>query len=130
MFRVSVKCPHLDCGKSLMDNDVKVSNRPSIKLLARKDGKEGFIYISSIYGDYNIIEPNEFDISPGDIVEFFCPHCKKPLPVLEKCSCGAPVLELMLESGGRLKFCSRKGCHYHSLSFEDPADLDRFLGAV
>ena len=127
MFRVQVKCPHADCGKSLMDETVLVSNAPSIHLIVRKGKEEGDLYLSSIYGDYNCIEPDLQGFSNGDVLEFFCPHCHRPLPKLDKCSCGAHTLSMLLMDGGVIKFCSRKGCHYHNLSFENAEDLYAFL---
>ncbi len=127
MFKIIVKCPHKDCGKSLEDKDNLVSNTPSIHLKVLKDGQESDIYLSSIYGDYNSKEGEGLDLYIGDIVKFMCPHCKKELPVLEQCSCGADIVEMELESGGMVKFCTRKGCHYHNLSFEESKDLYDFL---
>lgn len=127
MFRVKVKCPHKDCQKSLMDSDVLVSNRESIHLVVSKDGVNGDIYLSSIYGDYNCIDPEVPHFLNGDTLNFLCPHCAKPLPTVETCSCGAKTVVIELVSGGQVKFCSRKGCHYHNLSFQNSEDLYRFL---
>ena len=127
MFKVNVKCPHKDCHKSLMDYEHLVSNQPSIHLIVKKGDEEGNLYLSSIYGDYNSTDPEIPHYLNGDCLEFSCPHCKRPLPVIEQCSCGADTLVVDLENGGKLKFCTRKGCHYHNLSFKNAEDLYNFL---
>ncbi|MFP4458120.1 MAG: hypothetical protein ACLFSQ_00850 [Candidatus Zixiibacteriota bacterium] len=127
MFKVNVICPHEDCKKSLMDHENLVSNQPSIHLRVKKGDVEGDLYLSSIYGDYNSIDPEKPHYLNGDCLEFYCPHCGKELPVIEKCSCGADTKLLHLQDGGKLKFCSRKGCNYHNISFEKSEDLYKFL---
>ena len=127
MFKVNLQCPNKDCGKPLENKEHLVSNVSSIHLKVSKNGKESDIYLSSVYGDYNYTEAEGLEIYKGDVLEFRCPYCHEKLPVLEKCSCGADILELKLIDGGMLKFCSRSGCNYHNLSFENSEDLFDFL---
>lgn len=113
---IEVKCPI--CGKSLMDSDHKVDNEPGIKMNAESNGKKGFLVLSSIYGSFNYISNIEFD--KGEIVRFYCPHCSGNLMIDEIClSCDAPMVSLILEMGGKVSFCSRKGCQSHSIGFND-----------
>lgn|GEM_PF-139230 len=113
---LNVKCPF--CGKSLMDNEHKVDNEPSIKLLINTPDKKGVINLSSIYGSYNFICDLELD--DQTIAVFACPHCKSELTSEEQCTtCQAPMTTVILDIGGKINFCSRKGCKNHNIGFED-----------
>lgn len=115
---LDVKCPH--CDVSLMDDGHLINNKPSIKLLIHTTiSQKGFIWLSSIYGDYNFT--SEFRITEGEIVEFFCPHCKENLNRKKnECEiCGAPIVSLSCSIGGRVSICSRSGCKNHFVVFED-----------
>jgi len=113
---LSVKCPV--CGKSLMDHENKVDNESSIKLFIEAAGKKGTIHLSSIYGSYNYTT----DLEPenGVIAVFSCPFCQSEITSDDHCStCQAPTSTLILDIGGKINFCSRKGCKDHSIGFED-----------
>ncbi|HDG67794.1 MAG TPA: hypothetical protein ENG11_01445 [candidate division Zixibacteria bacterium] len=125
-YYIEARCPH--CHSILNDEEVLIKGRPALKFLVENKGKRGYIWISAIYGDHETIEPEELNILPGDVVRFFCPHCEKPLPILDKCYCKADLIKIELATGGELKFCNRKGCYYGGISFTNPEDLDRFLG--
>jgi hypothetical protein len=113
---LKVKCPV--CSKSLMDNDHKVDNEPSIKLSIESCGKKGTIRLSSVYGSFNYL--TDFEISDQEIVSFSCPYCREELDTSELCKlCDAPMVSLILDLGGKVSFCSRKGCQDHSVGFED-----------
>jgi len=74
---------------------------------------------SSIYGSYDY-ETN-VDIPDNAIVRFFCPVCGKELKSESKCDvCNAPMIPINLEEGGRVRFCSRKGCTNHVIEFKNP----------
>jgi len=116
------------CRKILNDNETSIKRKPALKFLVENKGRKGFLWISSIYGDHETIEPEELNVLPGDVVKFFCPHCEKPLPVVEKCYCKGDQVKIELSTGGNLQFCDRKGCYYGSIRFVNPDDLDKFLG--
>jgi predicted RNA-binding Zn-ribbon protein involved in translation (DUF1610 family) len=75
MIEVNVKCPH--CGKSLMDDEVKIDDRPSVKVNIQYKGERGRLRLSSLYGSYNI--QSEVPIKDGHTVKFLCPHCNTEL---------------------------------------------------
>ncbi|MBN1755566.1 hypothetical protein JW877_05050 [bacterium] len=117
MIELEVKCPH--CSNSLMDDRVKVSNRPSIVLDGLYETKRGKVFLSSVYGDIEKIDHTEAPF--GELVTFFCPHCGKPLNSTSFCSiCGAPMVTLsLLRAPGMGEICSRKGCPSHCIKFSD-----------
>lgn len=113
---IPVKCPL--CGKSLMDLEHKVDNEPGIKLLVEGKTGTGMLVLSSIYGSYNFVSDIEYD--NNEVVRFHCPHCSENLMTHEICNtCDAPMVTLVLEMGGKVSFCSRKGCQNHNIGFND-----------
>lgn len=114
-----VSCPV--CNTSFMDNDYKIDNEPSIKLMIEIPGKKSYIRLSSVYGSFNYAA--EMNIEPGRIVVFSCPHCKGKITSQELCYvCRAPMSSVFLEIGGKINFCTRNGCKNHNISFEDLSD--------
>lgn len=116
LLSLKLKCP--TCGASLMDQDRLVDNEPSIRLGIAVGEEKGTINLSSIYGSYNYIA--DIDIKKDEIAEFSCPHCTAHLNAdLECLSCGADMVPLYLDMGGKVSFCSRSGCKDHKVEFED-----------
>jgi methionyl-tRNA synthetase len=112
---VKVKCPL--CQHSLMDEENKLHGKPSIKLNIQLNEDRGVIHLCSIYDCYD--HKCNIDLTEG-IAEFTCPHCNQILNSTEVCNvCGANMVPLMLDVGGRVTICSRKGCKNHYVAFED-----------
>jgi len=113
---LNVKCPV--CGKSLMDKDHIVDNKPGIKLKIKNNDTEGLIWLSSVYESFNHF--TELSINDKEIVQFFCPECNSSMEYLENCEmCEAPLIKLNLDIGGKLTICSRNGCKNHLVGFVD-----------
>jgi predicted RNA-binding Zn-ribbon protein involved in translation (DUF1610 family) len=127
LFAVKVNCPH--CGKSLMDHDHKIEDRPGIRLGIRSGGKMGLIYMCSLYGSYD--HESEIDLSTGDVAEFSCPFCDRLLTGSGSCEkCSAPLVTLNMEVGGKVNICSRKGCTEHFVAFQEIGEsMRRFYDA-
>ncbi|MBN3036125.1 MAG: class I tRNA ligase family protein [Bacteroidales bacterium] len=121
---LNVKCPN--CNKSLMDNEVQVNERPSIKLNVETAKDRGTIRLCSTYGCYD--HQCDIDLPDGEIARFFCPNCNKELVSKDKCeSCDAPMVTFTLQLGGKVYICSRRGCEQHFVAFEDLAlELRKF----
>lgn len=117
MIPLKLKCPI--CSASLMDEKKLIDDKPSLHLIIEIQGKRGDIWLSSIYGNYDY-ETN-IDIPDNAIVRFFCPVCGEELKSESKCDiCNAPMIPINLEEGGRVRFCSRKGCTNHVIEFKNP----------
>jgi len=113
---INVKCPK--CGKSLMDPTHKVDSKSGIKLSARSLKNSGSIWLSSLYGSYKI--DADIEIEKDEIVVLSCPYCRSEIISQEFCeACRAPMSSLILDMGGKVNFCTRKGCSKHSMEFED-----------
>jgi len=115
---VNVKCPY--CKQSFMDDDRRIDGYPTVKVIIQKGNKQGFLYLSSIYGSYNII--SEIDIPIDEIVLFSCLHCQSSLLTKNLCDkCNAPMISFELRNGGKVQICSRRGCKKHLIEFSNLA---------
>lgn len=116
MIEVKVKCVH--CGHSLMNNKYKVDEYPSIEVIIGHHNKLWHLYLSAIYGSYNV--DCKWDIPKGTIVRFSCPHCNADLSSHALCEqCSAPMVAFDLTTGGRVQICSKRGCKKHFIEFEE-----------
>jgi NADH-quinone oxidoreductase subunit E len=113
LFPVMVACPH--CNHSLMDPSCMIDNQPSIRVSALADGHNGRLRLSSLFGSYRIAA--DWDIPRRIVTRLFCPYCHEELCNGDPCPlCEAPVVPLIVEGGGTLDFCSRRGCGWHQLN--------------
>lgn len=113
---IYVKCPK--CRMSLMDHDNKINDKPSIKLNILSGKERGVIRLCSIYGNYD--HEANIDLSKADITEFSCPNCNQILNSNELCTkCNAPMVPFIMDIGGKVSICSRKGCVNHYVAIED-----------
>ena len=111
---VNVKCPY--CRKSLMDEEKQIDDYPSVKTKIQHCDKTGALYLSSIFGSYNII--SEIYVPKEEIVLFFCPECDASLLLKDLCEeCKAPLAFLELKNSGTVQICSRRGCKYHFMDY-------------
>lgn len=121
MVKVNCSCPF--CQRSLMDAEHPINGAPSVALVGRLTGNagssEGIVRLSAYYGDYTV--ETALVIPTDMVVDFFCPYCRNHLNSSRICElCRAPMTALMLNNGGKIQFCSRRGCEKHFVEFEDP----------
>jgi len=118
-INVSLKCPF--CGKSLMDEEHKINDQTSIKIVVESEKDKGFLWLCSVYGCFD--HEANVEIKDSEIVKLSCPHCNNSLIRKILCEkCGAPIAGMSLNVGGKVNFCSRKGCTNHYVVFEDIGD--------
>jgi hypothetical protein len=102
-------------GHSLM-SDVKIGRHNGIHFLYtdREGKKEAEIVISPVIGSSTKIILKGDDFGDDEIVRIFCPVCRKELPTLFDCECGAPIylfyIDSSLDYNYGQSFCSRLGC--------------------
>ncbi len=123
MINIEVCCPF--CQKSLMNKHHRIKDVPSVELVgklpAEAGATEGTIRLSAFYGDYQV-ETN-LVIPPNTIVNFKCPYCHKDLTSSRLCdACMSPMVALEFPRGGKVQFCSKRGCKKHLIEFEDPEE--------
>jgi len=101
-----------------MDEETKIDDHPSVKLSIEWGGQQGTLYLSSLYGSYNI--DIGLPVPEGEVVKFFCPHCSGELTGTRRCEeCDALMLPLRFREGGTVQICSRRGCKKHFIEFQD-----------
>ncbi len=112
IFPIDVNCPH--CNYSFKDETFAIDGYPALKVNVAMDNKQGWIRLSSLYGSYNV--STEFEIPDGTVVNFICPHCNSEIHSTSDCSeCEAPMIPMLVDGGGIIQICSRRGCKNHML---------------
>jgi methionyl-tRNA synthetase len=101
-----------------MDEEKTIDGLPSIRVFIQFHDKKGLLYLSSIYGSYNIV--SETHIPLDEIVLFFCPHCQSSLLTNTLCEkCNVPMAAFELKQGGKVQICSKRGCKKHMIEFSN-----------
>ena len=112
IFPVKVNCPR--CNHSLMDPAHRIDDHPSIRITMSFQHRHGWLRLSSLYGVHS--HESEYAVPESAITHFFCPHCHTELNGVSGCpECQAPVVPMIVRSGGMVQICSRRGCHWHRL---------------
>jgi NADH-quinone oxidoreductase subunit E len=112
IFPIEISCPH--CNHSFKDEAFAIDGYPSLKINVTMNHQQGWIRLSCLYGSYNV--STEFEIPEGTIVDFICPHCNSQIRSTSDCSqCGAPMIPMLVDGGGIVRICSRRGCKNHIL---------------
>jgi len=112
IFPINVSCPH--CNHALKDETFAIDDCPSIRVTISTDHKQGWLRLSCLYGSYNFA--SEFDVSVGEVVSFLCPHCGVEFSSTLDCSvCTARMVPMLIDGGGVMQICSRRGCKNHML---------------
>lgn len=117
IFPVEVSCAR--CNHSLMDEQRPVDGHPSIRVTVAFGRAHFALYLSCLYGSYNI--DAEHEIPMDTVADFFCPHCHAHLAGASPCAdCGAPMVPMIVRGGGIVQICSRRGCKGHILNVSGP----------
>lgn len=117
IFPVEVACAR--CNHSLMDAEHPVDAHPSIRVTGAWDGVHGHIWLSSLYGSYQV--DSEREIPLDTVADFFCPHCHAHLTGSSDCpECQTPMVPMIVRGGGIVQICSRRGCKGHILDVGGP----------
>ena len=112
LFPLEVNCPH--CNHSLKDETFPVDGYPSIRVNLSSDHKQGWLRLSCLYGSYHSV--SERDVPANMVATFMCPHCGVEFPSTSDCPlCGAPIIPMLVNGGGMVQICSRRGCKHHML---------------
>lgn len=112
IFPIDVSCPH--CNHSFKDETFAIDGYPSLKVNVAVNHEQCWLRLSCLYGSYNVSA--EFEIPQGTVVNFICPHCNSEIHSTSDCSqCGAPMVPMLVDGGGIVRICSRRGCKNHML---------------
>ncbi len=119
VFPVDVSCPR--CNHSLMDPGHHIDGQPSIRVTVSFGQKHGWLRLSSLYGSYAI--ESEYEIPMDTVINFFCPFCHAELTGAWNCpDCGAPMIPMVVQGGGMVQVCSRRGCRSHMLDLTERSE--------
>ena len=95
---------------SLINAEVRIDGKPSIRVRARTEGNEGFIYRDPMYG----LARHQFGIAPepGMHVEVTCPECSSSLNVHgQACpDCGGQTFQFEVPGKGFVEGCASRSC--------------------
>ena len=112
IFPVTVRCPH--CNHSLMEKNCLVDDLPSIGLTISYNRTHGRLNLSSLYGSFSI--DSEINIPDGTALDIFCPYCHTELNTKSICPlCNASMVSMVVQDGGVVQVCSRRGCRNHMM---------------
>ena len=112
LFPLEVSCPR--CNHGLMDRNHYIDGYPSIRVTVSFGGKHGWLRLSCLYGSYSV--DHEYKIPMATVVNFFCPHCHGEFIGASICpECSAPMVPMIVQGGGMIQICSRRGCKGHML---------------
>jgi len=117
IFPVEVSCAR--CNHSLMDPEHPVDGYPSIRVTMSVGREHGYLWLSCLYGSYNVESDHEIPLDA--VVDFFCPHCHAHLIGSSGCPvCRTPMVPMIVRGGGIVQICSRRGCKGHILDLGGP----------
>jgi hypothetical protein len=112
VFPLDVSCPR--CNHGLMDKGTLLDGYPSVRVTIAHGGQHGSLRLSCLYGSFKI--DTRVEIPPGEVADFFCPHCHANLSGGPDCAeCSAPMVPMIVKGGGVVQVCSRRGCRSHML---------------
>lgn len=118
IFPLTVSCSR--CNHSLMDPTQQIDGKPGIRVTVSFEGTHGPLWLSSLYGSYEIKAGAE--IPENTVLDVFCPHCHAELRSASLCPvCDAPMVSMIVREGGIIQVCSRRGCRGHMLDLEGSA---------
>ena len=102
-------CPR---GCDLIDPTVRIGRHPGIRVVRRHHEHDSIVHLDAVYGrvDHRAAEPCE----AGTLSSYLCSRCQTKLDLPDaRCEdCGAPAFAVLTADGGRVEWCTRKGCHW------------------
>lgn len=108
-----------------MSPDIKINGLPTIRLKAKSEGAEGFLYLDPIYGSHQ----HEYGILSGDILSLQCPQCfVSVINESVRCpKCNALTYSFEVAGKGVFRGCSRNGCDWQQWPIMDEAGVQEFV---
>ena len=114
---------------NLIDNEVRIDSKPSIRIKARSNGNEGFIYLNSMYGAGGHHHGIVMDATKE--MQLVCPECSVSLlcPGTTCPDCGSAVYTFEIPSRGMVEGCTRKGCDWQRWEAVDTSGQKEYVEA-
>lgn len=117
-------CPK---GHNLIDNEVKIAGKPSIKVRATVNNNKDFVYLDPIYG--NTRHQYEIQVKNNDDLQFTCPTCDRSLiKEGKKCpKCSSKIYSLEIPGQGDFEGCTSKSCDWQKWKDVDKAGQKSYV---
>lgn len=117
------------CSKrhSLMDDELKIDGKPSVKLKLTKNGKEGFVNLDPTYGKNR--DKYSFEINPAEQVQISCPRCNISVINKEKTcpECKSAVYSFEVPPQGMFEGCINPKCDWQEWKYVDEAGVRDYV---
>ncbi len=117
------------CSKrhSLMDDEIKIDGKPSIKLKIAQNGKEGFVNLDPIYGKNR--DKYKLEISSAEHMQISCPKCN--ISVIDKESkcpeCNGTIFSFEVPPRGIFEGCINPKCDWQRWKSVDEAGIRDYI---
>jgi two-component system NtrC family sensor kinase len=117
------------CSKrhSLMNEEVKIDGKPSVKLKIVQNGKEGFVNLDPVYGKNR--DKYGIEIKSGEPIQISCPKCN--ISIVDKDSscpkCKSTVYSFEVPPQGMFEGCINPQCDWQRWTFVDEAGVRDYI---
>lgn len=117
------------CSKrhSLMDEEVKIDGKPSVKLKIIQSGKEGFVNLNPVYGKNR--DKYSIQIEPDKSIQVSCPKCN--ISLIDKeviCpKCKGTVYSFEVPPQGMFQGCINPKCGWQRWASVDEAGIRDYV---
>jgi signal transduction histidine kinase len=112
---------------SLINADVRIDGKPSIRIKVRSDGSEGFVYLDPMYGKTR----HQFGLPPDvtKAIQVTCPDCSASLLVDGAIcpDCGSAIFAFEVPTKGMVEGCTNRACTWQSWSALDESGDREFV---
>jgi two-component system NtrC family sensor kinase len=110
---------------SLIHAELRIDGKPSIRVRARANGSEGFLYLDPVYGQAR----HQFGLPPDvtRAVQVTCPDCPASLLVEGTVcpDCGSPIFAFEVPTKGMVEHCTQRACAWQRWSaLEESGERD------
>jgi signal transduction histidine kinase len=117
------------CSKrhSLMDDEVKIDGKPSVKLKIVQNGKEGFANLDPIYGKNR--DKFSIEIKSPQQIQISCPRCN--ISVIDKDTscpkCKCAIYSFEVPPQGMFEGCINPSCDWQRWLYVDEAGVRDYV---
>jgi len=109
-------------GHDLVSNRAIFDGHKGILLKIRREGKEGLVALSPVYG-YRTRISLDLPLFTDEIWEVYCPHCNEKLPTFSTCHCEGELFVLFLDKkadySNCILICNRIDCFNSEIKYND-----------
>jgi signal transduction histidine kinase len=117
------------CGKrhSLMDEEIKIDGKPSIKLKLSKNGTEGFVNLDPTYGKNG--DKFSIEVDSKEQIQISCPKCNISVVNKEKSCpvCKSTVYSFEVPPQGMFEGCINPKCEWQEWEYVDEAGVRDYV---